>query len=81
MSDQPTRQDALPDEPRQVLEVTRFFADQMANLVERMPGGSLVVAEWRKYSAHHEEGGFWGPPLPRDAVLPETAVHDGEGDA
>lgn len=62
------RQAALPDEPRQVLEATRFFTDQLAFLVERVIPNSEVVAAWRKFSLAQEKKGFWGPPLSQKAV-------------
>lgn len=77
------RMDLLPDEPRQALETTRFFADQLARLLERGMGHSEVAATWRQFSEHLQESGFWGEPLPREALMtdPESPADHSETDA
>jgi hypothetical protein len=58
----------LPKEAREVLEATRFFADQLASLLERGMGHSEVAASWRQLSQTLQDSGFWGDPLPREVL-------------
>lgn len=51
--------------------MTRFFADQMANLIEHAIPGAEVPALWRKFFTNLERNGFWDGPLPKELVLPK----------
>lgn len=72
-----SRMDELPDEPRQILETTRFFADQLARLMEKVLPGSELVASWRKVETTFAENGFWAAePVPLEAL---KTFHDQRG--
>lgn len=63
-------QELLPEEVRRKVELMRFFADQMARLLDGIiPGGSGVASQWRELSANWATQGFWdAAELPLDAL-------------
>lgn len=58
-------------ECEQTLEATRFFADQMARLLEKMIPESGLVRLWREFSTKCEEVGRYAPggPIPLDMLI------------